>query len=420
VKIPTLFIRLALAFAVALPAAAQTPAPPPSTISVFLDCGYRCDEDYLRTEITYVDWVRDRAVADVHLLVSSQGTGGGGDEFTLTFIGLRRFAGLTDTLKYVSQNSATQDERRKGMGAVIKSGLVRYVARTTNADRLQISMKKSDQPAGKQASTTDPWDFWVFRTSFNGFLNGSANNTFKNLNGSFNAGRTTDLWKVNLNVRENYNQSDFTIDDATSTFIRRSYTFSQLAVRSLGPRLAAGWKSSVGSSTFDNKKFSYRITPAVEYDIYPYSESTRRMFTVQYGIGYEGFKYRDTTIYFRIDDHHPLHTLAFQLSQTQPWGSVNVGLEGGQYLDMTNRNYAQLGGGLNIRLFKGFNVNFDGEYEAIRNQLYLPAQGATKDEILTQQRQLATNYQYFFFVGINYTFGSVLNNIVNPRFGRDF
>jgi hypothetical protein len=107
------------------------------------------------------------------------------------------------------------------------------------------------------------------------------------------------------------------------------------------------------------------------------------------------------------------------LVQNQPWGSVDLSAEGGQYLDMTNKNYAEIGGDLSVRLFKGFNVNFGGHYAAIRNQLYLPAIGATPEEILTQQRQLATNYQYFMFTGISYTFGSVLNNVVNPRFGRD-
>ena len=33
------------------------------------------------------------------------------------------------------------------------------------------------------------------------------------------------------------------------------------------------------------------------------------------------------------------------------------------------------------------------------------------------QRQLLTGYQYFFNFGINYSFGSIFNNIVNPRFG---
>ena len=407
-------------FAVAQDAPASKAAVPTS-ISVFLDCSFQCDEDYVHTEIGYVNWVRDRAVADVHVLVTTQGTGGGGTEFTFAFLGLRVFSGVGDTLHYVAAASATPDETRKGVVHVLEEGLVPFLARSALADRLEITVKKpvAGAPLVAQAQH-DPWNFWVFTTSFSGDGNGDRNNTFTFLTGRFNASRTTQRWKINLAARESYNQSDFKIDSVTtSTFIRRSYSFDQLVVKSIGARWAAGWRSSIGSSTFENKRFSFDATPAVEFDIFPYSESTRRMMTLQYAIGIEGFRYEEETIYGKLDETRPLHTLSLSLSQNQPWGAVNLGLSSGQYLNETSKNYATLFGSMNVRLFKGFNFNLGGNYSAIRNQIFLPRRGATEEEILTQQRQLATNYQYFVFLGINYTFGSVLNNIVNPRFGRD-
>lgn len=432
-KIPTqIFTRLiacssfVLAFALAAPAAdAQSTQPSgglPSSLNVFLDCGMQCDEEFIRTEITYLNWVRDRAAADVHLLVTTQNTGGGGTEFTLAFLGLQRFAGIGDTLRFVSSPTATADETRHGLIGIMKAGLVRFVARTALAERLEISLRvDSSSTAGdaRMLVQHDPWNFWVFSTSFNGNANGDRNNTFSSLGGNVSARRTTDAWKINLSANENYNQSDFTIDSGTSTFIRRSYTFSQLFVKSFGPRLSAGWTSSIGSSTFENKRFSLRATPAVELDIFPYSESTRRMLTLQYSAGIEAFNYHEETIYGKLRESHAIHVLAMSLSQNQPWGSVNLGLEGGQYLDATYRNYASLFGGGSVRLFKGFNFNLALNYSALHNQIYLPRVGATEQEILTQQRQLQTNYSYFWFMGLSYTFGSVLNNIVNPRFGRD-
>ena len=68
-------------------------------LRVFLDCG-RCDENYMRTEVTFINYVRDRTDADVHVLVTTQETGGGGIEYTAKFIGLGRFAGVDQTLKY--------------------------------------------------------------------------------------------------------------------------------------------------------------------------------------------------------------------------------------------------------------------------------------------------------------------------------
>ncbi len=60
-------------------AVAQTGA---EGLRVFLDCG-PCDDDYLRQEITFVNYVRDRPDAQVHVLVTREGTGGGGRAWTL-------------------------------------------------------------------------------------------------------------------------------------------------------------------------------------------------------------------------------------------------------------------------------------------------------------------------------------------------
>ncbi|HXH63735.1 MAG TPA: hypothetical protein VNG95_06090, partial [Gemmatimonadales bacterium] len=49
-----------------------------SALRVFFDCpgfGSGCDFDYLRTEITYVNWVRNREDAQVHVLISLLNTG---------------------------------------------------------------------------------------------------------------------------------------------------------------------------------------------------------------------------------------------------------------------------------------------------------------------------------------------------------
>jgi hypothetical protein len=403
------------------PVVAQSPQPTsrPTSLSVFLDCNFYCDEDFVRTELTFVNWVRDRAVADVHILGTSQ-TAGAGQERTLTFIGLRAFASMADTLKLLVADTDTDDERRRAVVRMLKAGMVRFIARTTVADRLEISVKPGAAGTATSSQTTkDPWKFWVFRTSVDGHTSGDANNTFMSISGGFSARRTTDAWKVELEARENYNQSTFTIDEEKSTFIRRNYNFNQLLVRSVGPRTAVGVKGSLGSSTYDNKRFYLRAMPAIEFDVFPYSQSTRRLLTAQYAVGYEAFRYTDVTIYAKLKESHPLHTVALNLNQNQPWGSAGIRAEAGQYLDMTHRNYAEVGGDLSVRIVKGLNFNIGGEYEAIRNQLYLPAEGASAEEILTQQRQLATNYQYFVFAGISYTFGSVLNNVVNPRFGRD-
>lgn len=65
------------------------PAQQTEALRVFLDCQtFFCDFDHFRREIAFVNWMRDRQDAQVHILGTGQGTGGGGREFTFTFIGL--------------------------------------------------------------------------------------------------------------------------------------------------------------------------------------------------------------------------------------------------------------------------------------------------------------------------------------------
>ena len=54
----------------------------------------------------------------------------------------------------------------------------------------------------------------------------------------------------------------------------------------------------------------------------------------------------------------------------------------------------------------------------IRDQLSLPARGATDEEVLLRLRQLQSGYEYNVGVGVTYTFGSIFSSIVNPRFGQ--
>jgi hypothetical protein len=396
-------------------AAAQTAAEP---ISVFLDCNTSCDSDFIRTEITYVDWVRDRAVADVHLLITSQGTAGGGNEYTLALLGQRRFAGRGDTLTFVTQQSSTPDMTRRAMTRSIQLGLVPFLARTAIASRMTLRVEPAAQGGPAPAAPRDRWNKWVYSIGFNANMNGERTQQFNSIGGNASARRTTEEWKIQLNARENYRESKFDFGGTKSTFINRTYSFDQLVVKSLGPRLSAGFRGAIGSTTFENKRLYWRAGPAVEFDIFPYSESTRRMLTLQYGVGVESFDYNEETIYFKLQETRPVHTLNISLNQNQPWGNVNVGTEAGQYLDETNRNFAAVFGGTGLRLFKGFNLNLSGHFSSIRNQLYIARRGATPEEVLLQQRRLQTNYSYFVFTGVSYTFGSVLSPVVNPRFGR--
>src|SRR5262245_34906311 len=88
--------------------AATAPGTPASTVRVFLDC-YQCDEEYMRQNVDFVEYMRDRETADLHVLVTTQGTGSGGTAWTMKVNGLKRFQGQDRTFTFTTAQSATSD-----------------------------------------------------------------------------------------------------------------------------------------------------------------------------------------------------------------------------------------------------------------------------------------------------------------------
>ena len=399
-----------------------------SALRVFFDCpnyGPGCDFDFLRTEIVWVNWVRDREAADVHALISTQQTGGGGIEYTVSLIGLRRFAGRVDTLRYYATADNTPDEHRHGLARTLGLGLAAYAASTPLAPHLSVSYEAPS--ANHTAATHDPWNAWVFTINGGAYLNGQQQVHSTQLNGSFEANRTTDAWKHDFSVYENYSQDVFkdvpvfdTLGNQTGTqnvkSISRGYGGNLLVVRSVSPHWSFGIQGAINHSTFGNLDIGLSLGPAIEFDIYPYGQSTRRQFTFLYGIGPRYFNYIDTTIFGHTHETLGQQNLTTAISVTQPWGSASVSLTGSQYLQNFHQNRLVLFGNVNLRLFKGLSLGVFGDVERIHDQRALPEAGATPDEILLRRRELATSYSYFTFINLTYRFGSTLNNTVNPRF----
>ncbi len=395
-----------------------------SALRVFLDCPNSfCDFDYYRTEITFVNWVRERTFAQLHLLITSQSTGSG-REYTLTFIGLERFAGAQDTLRYLSHSTDTDDDIRKGLGRTMRLGLVRFASKTSLGERIEVSYSA---PAQAAAQVKDNWNYWVFNVRVNSNFYGehSYKNTY--MSGGLSASRITDAWKINLSTNQTYQQNDFLVPvyDSTNTLIRedlsrnitRSYGGDLLVVRSMGPHWSAGALGSVFSSTYSNQDITLKFGPAVEFNIFPYSQSTRKLLALRYNLSLASFNYRDTTIFNRLSEVRATQSLTVSLDVKQPWGSAGLSVEASNYLYDFSKNHLQIFGNGSFRLFKGLSFDFFSFVNLIHDQLSIQKGGATEQQVLLRRRQLATSYSYQGFVGLRYTFGSKFANVVNPRFG---
>ena len=387
----------------------------PGALRVFLDCG-SCDENYFRTEVTFINYVRDRTDADVHVLITTQGTGGGGTEYTLAYIGVGRFVGVDHVLKHFAAQTQTQDERRAGLVAMFRLGLIRYAADTTLASRLKITF---DTPAKKPKpdATTDPWNFWIFRIGGNGSIEGQESGNEKQIEASLSADRTTEAWKLNFNTSGEFSREEFVLDEGdTFTADARNIEANALVAKSLSAHWSAGAVGAIQSSIFRNYDLRTRLGAGVEYDVFPYSESTRRILALLYTVGWERANYQETTLYGKDAENLLDHKFETTLNLRQPWGSASASFEMAQYLSQPSKYRLTVEGGVDIRLFKGFSVEMFAQASRRRDQLSLRRGDATNEEILVRQRELATGYEYDVGFGISYSFGSIFNNIVNPRF----
>ncbi len=371
--------------------------------------------DYIRKELPYVNYVRDIKDAGVYIIQTMQKTGSGGTEYTYFFVGQNEYTGMADTLKFVSSPDETVEEIRQKEVNILKMGLMRYVAKTPLSKYMKISFT---EPLSATVAT-DKWNSWVFKASVNGFLQGQKTYRSKFLSGNFSASRITEKWKININSMLNNSKDKYIINDSTTiTGSNSSKSVDVLIVKSLTDHWSLGGRAYIGASSFNNEFLLFRVNPGLEYDLFPYSESTRRQLRLLYTIGPTFVTYIDTTVYDKIKENLWQQSLSASYEVVQKWGNINVSLEYRNYLHDLSRNNLSLDGSLDLRIAKGLSINLMGRISLIHDQLGLVKEDIPVDQILLQRKELATQYDYFLRFGFTYTFGSIYNNVVNPRFGN--
>lgn len=381
--------------------------------NVYIDCGY-CDINYFKEQISAVNIVRDRKDADVHILFSTQHTGSAGIEYTLFFIGLNQFSKMKDTIKFSTYQTDTDDLIREKTAKYIKIGLARYIGKSEAVDRMNISFSK---PEGDKSPQTDEWNYWYMRASLFSYFNGQASNDFINLNSSFSANRVTDDSKINFQFSNSYNESNFNYGSTKIKSITRSQNFKSYYIGSIDNHWSWGIWARAFRSTYSNIDYSLSMSPGLEYNIFPYSISNQKQLRIEYRIEPNFNKYKQETIFFKKKELLWNQALEITYAVIEPWGSIDMNIEGSEYLHDFQKYQIELWSDVSVNLVKGLSLNLSGGYSKIQNQVALPRGGASLEEVLLQRRELETEYSYWGNVGISYSFGSIYNNIVNSRFG---
>ena len=396
----------------------QQPPPSPPRLQVFLDC-QSCFADYLREETGFVDFVRDRTQAAVHVIITGTQTGGGGREYVLAFIGQGALAGRDSSLKTVTGTGDPEDVRRRQILTSFHVGLLAYIARDGIPPALTVSVGLAKAGGAPASGRSDPWNSWVLSLRGSGSIEGEESNKERQLSAELSADRITPDWKTTFGFEIDHETEEFDLDDDEPVKVsRREREFNWLAVKALGEHWSAGARGDIASSTFDNTRLRVAAAPAVEFNVFPYSAYQRRQLRVQYAAGVRHQRYHEETLFGKLEETLAGHDLSVNYGQRERWGSVEAEVQWFQYFQDLSTNRLEVNGEISWRILRGLSVSADAGASRIRDQISLRRRGATPEEILLRLRELQSGYQYNFSLSLTYTFGSIFSSIVNPRFGQ--
>jgi hypothetical protein len=393
-------------------------------IRLFLDCRW-CDMEYLKKEIPYVNYVRDIKEAQVYLLLTDQTSGSGGYHTTLFYSGQQEFVGMKDTLSFDVSPDETEDMRRDLSTRIIAMGLMRYVAKTPIKNNVAFSYIGQVQEKAEQVA--DKWDNWVFEIQTMPRFSLTKSQKSFSWGNNITLNRVTPEWKFENTIKYDYARNRYIreiIDSETeeiteikTTTKKESWSYNNLTVKSLSDHWSAGFKGLLSYSTFSNLDLKVSAAPAIEYDIFPYSESTHKQLRILYSPAFIYNNYIDTTIYDKAYERLFQQSLDIAMEIQQSWGSASFSLNASNYLHDWEKYMVKLEGRLQWRIFKGLSVNLDCGMSFIHNQIELAKGNRSAEDVYLSLRELESNYNYSGRIGLTYTFGSIYNNIVNPRFG---
>ena len=383
------------------------------SLKLYIDCN--CEKNYLRQEINYVSHVRDQGQANIKLFIYDVTNGSGGRTYMLEFEGVDDYKDIFGKLTYDSTASMTDDEVRKGLLKKVQSGLLQYVLESDLAENITYTVNKDGLGEIQEVDFRDPWNNWIFEVYGEAKIKRESSRKEFEYELGFQSDHVTEKLRIRSDLQINQANKEIINDDETFTSERFRYSADASVVASLSDHWSAGVFGGVQHNTFTNLDFRYYARPAIEYNIYPYKEVLRREIVFAYKIGYFHNDYIEQTIYLKDTEGIFSHSLDVQVRYRQPWGNVYARLIGSTFLNDFTKNRIQLNGSFSVRLLKGLAARFSGRFELIRDQINLPGGDASLEDVLLQQKQIATDYETSLSVGLSYTFGSAFNNVINTR-----
>lgn len=410
----TIFVLLILLFPIDYRTFGQDQPEMPGILKFFLDCD-DCDFTFVSQKLDFITFVRDPNLADVHILMSKSTTGNGGKKYFLDFIGLKDLKGQDFEYEYPAGPLDTDDDIRRGLLKRLKTGILQYYSKSDYFDQIEIDLSAKERSTNIELD--DPWEKWVFRIEAGTDFQKEESKSEYTINSEIRIEKVTETWKTRIEGSYQTDRENFFEDDEKIVNKQNESDMSANYIKSLTTRWSAGIFAGYESKTYLNIKDAFRFYGAMEYNIFPWDISNRKIFTLRYKTGIHTCVYYEETIYEKTNEVLYYEAFELNLELVQPWGTIESSLEWMNYFHDFTKNRLTLDSEFSVRLTKQFSIYGEIEAQLIHDQLYLPlGENTSLEDILLKRRKQSTGYEINGEIGLRFTFGSIYNSVINERF----
>jgi hypothetical protein len=207
-------------------------------------------------------------------------------------------------------------------------------------------------------------------------------------------------------------------DDERASSHVNALTQRLVYANTLGRHWALGALAVGATNKYENSEYHLHGGPILEWNSFPYEENASRQLRLAYQVGAWYTNYYERTVFDRLEEIRPYHALSLIVDLNQAWGSVQSVLQANAFIEEPKRWRLAAGLTFTLSLVAGLALQFEGQIAWIHDQIGLRERELTDREIFLETRELEKTISLTAEFGFSYTFGSVHNTIVNPRFGR--
>ena len=378
-------------------------------VKAYLDCE-RCDDNFIKQETSFLEYVRDQDLADLVILIRNIWNPSGGRSYEIEIDGNDEYKDLVSSTTVFGYSSDTSSSLRDKLVNKLKLALVPFLDKAEYDLNVKIDTNFEDIK-----TIDDKWNNWVFELSGTYESEKEESRKTNRYELQFEIDKVTEDWRIGIDLEREERNREFYSDDNVYLSNRKTTSLRGRVVRSISDHLSTGVFFGAFQNTYENIDFNRYIAPAIEYSFFPYKDVLSKEITLAYRIGTGKRNYIEKTIYGYENQTLTSQTLTLNVRYRQKWGNISSYIDGTQFFDDGTKKRFSLRSDLDIRIFEGLAVRFSGNVSLIREQYSLAAGSTSVEDLLLQQRRIASDYETNFSIGLSYTFGSIYNSIINTR-----